>query len=64
MNIKHSCREGDEVGMEWKGYPRLITFCKICKARLREIPMDDIPDHFLGVVNDIITFMKNRGKGP
>lgn len=62
MNTKHSCREGDEVGVEWKGYPRVITFCKICKVRMQEIPMDDMPDRFKGVVGDIIAFMKDRGK--
>jgi DNA-binding transcriptional MocR family regulator len=63
VNIKHTCREGDEVGMEWKGYPRLITFCRTCKVRMQEIPLDDVPERFQGVVHDIIAFMKYRGKG-
>ena len=65
MNIHHSCEEGENVGMEWKkGYPRLITFCRQCRARMREILFDDIPPRFEGVAGDIVAFVRNRGRRP
>jgi len=65
MNQKHTCREGENVGMEWKfRYPYVITFCKLCRTKLREIPLDDIPDKFQGVAQDIIAYMRERGRRP
>jgi hypothetical protein len=65
VNQNHVCREGENIGMDWKShYPHVLTFCKLCRKKLREIPLDDIPPKFEGVAGDIITYMRERGRRP
>lgn len=56
----HRCREGEAIGMEWKPYPYITTYCGFCKAKMSEIPLDDAPDHLSMIIENIILFMKRR----
>ena len=61
--MAHRCREGEAIGMEWKPYPYVVTYCRVCKAKMREIPVDDAPSGLSILIRDIVSFMRNRKRG-
>lgn len=60
--IIHKCREGELVGMDWRGgYPRVTSHCSLCRRVIRRIPVDDVPVSWEPIVFNMIEFMKRRG---
>ena len=60
----HKCREGELVGMDWQtGYPHITSHCSICRRVIRRVPMDDVPESWRPIVDDMIEFMRGRGRG-
>ena len=60
----HTCREGDNIGLMWvSNYPRVTTYCKVCRKEMRRVALDDVPSALADLAFDMIKVIQEKKGG-